>query len=380
MPNGVKDGGWLEIKDGFFGGWSKTAPAEGAEIKDYSGQWILPGLVETHIHGFLNHDFMDADPEGLKEISRGLLSCGVTSFLATTLTSGSSELEKAAEVVSEYADDCEGAKVEGIFFEGPCFTEKHKGAQNPKYFLDPTVEQFDEWQSAANGLITKIAIAPERDGVLPFIAEMDRRGVKVALGHSDASFEQARDAVDAGATLFVHTYNGMSGLNHREPGMVGAAMTSDDAYAEIICDGHHVHPAAIRTLYNAKGPDHMVLISDCMRAGGMPDGNYTLGEFPVIVGGGTARLVDGGSLAGSILKLIDAVKNVVDWGIASAADAVKMASETAAQANGIADICGSIRLGRPADFLVTTPDLKLEATYLDGEEAYTAPARTEATA
>ena len=165
----------------------------------------------------------------------------------------------------------------------------------------------------------------------------------------------------------------MSGLNHREPGMVGAALTSDDAYAEIICDGHHVDPNAIDVVVRAKGPERTVLISDCMRAGGMPDGDYTLGEFPVRVENGAARLTSPGhSLAGSILRLEQAVQNVVSWNIATAADAVRMASETAAESAGIADRCGSIRPGRDADFIVVTPELQLEATYVDGIEKYKA--------
>lgn len=371
FPNDVKKGGYLEVTDGKFGNYTTEKPD--GEIVDYSDSWILPGLVETHIHGYLGHDVMDADPEGIRAMSKGLVSAGVTSFLPTTLTASEEQLTKAAEVVAEEADKVTGAKIQGIFFEGPFFTEEHKGAQNPKYFGNPSVEKFDRWQEASKGLIRKIAIAPERDDTIPFVTEMSRRGVKVALGHSSATCAQAKKAVDAGASVFVHTYNGMSGLNHREPGMVGAALTSDDAYAEIICDGHHVDPNAIDVVVRAKGPERTVLISDCMRAGGMPDGDYTLGEFPVRVENGAARLTSPGhSLAGSILRLEQAVQNVVSWNIATAADAVRMASETAAESAGIADRCGSIRPGRDADFIVVTPELQLEATYVDGIEKYKA--------
>ena len=157
-------------------------------------------------------------------------------------------------------------------------------------------------------MVNKIAIAPERDGVIDFIHKANAMGIAVALGHSDASYEQAMDAVNEGANIFVHTYNGMSGLHHRNPGMVGAAMNSD-AISELICDGHHVSPASANVLMNAKGRDKIALITDCMSAGGMADGDYKLGEFDVIVENGTARLKEGGNLAGSILKLKDAVKN-----------------------------------------------------------------------
>ena len=165
----------------------------------------------------------------------------------------------------------------------------------------------------------------------------------------------------------------MSPLHHREPGMVGAALYSGDkSYSELICDGHHVNPIAAAIVMNAKGHDHTCLITDCMCAGGMPDGDYFLGELPVVVANGTARLKDGGSLAGSILNMKDAVKNVVDWGIATPAQAVYMATHAPAEANEIADVCGSIRAGRAADFVVLEPDMSLAATYLGGSCVYEA--------
>ena len=196
-------------------------------------------------------------------------------------------------------------------------------------------------------------------------------GVRVALGHSDASFDEAVAAVDAGANIFVHTFNGMSGLHHREPGMVGAAMATD-AISELICDGHHVNPNAAGILMNTKGRDKIALITDCMSAGGMADGDYKLGEFPVRVENGTARLKDGGSLAGSILKLKDGVKNVVDWEIADIFEAIQMASLVPAKSVGIDNICGKLHEGYAADFIVFDYDMNLKATYLNGEAAYKA--------
>ena len=194
-------------------------------------------------------------------------------------------------------------------------------------------------------------------------------GVYVALGHSDASYEKALEAVSAGANIFVHVFNGMSGLRHRNPGMVGAAMNSD-AIGELICDGHHVNPAAANILMNVKGRDHIALITDCMSAGGKEDGDYMLGEFPVIVENGTARLKDSGSLAGSILKLKDAVKNVVKWEIADVFEAIQMASLIPAKSVGIDDVCGKLKVGYEADFIVLDKDLYLKATYLYGERVW----------
>lgn len=263
-------------------------------------------------------------------------------------------------------------KIQGIFFEGPYFTEKYKGAQNAAYMRNPSFEEFQGWQEAAKGMLLKIAVAPERDGSAEFIAKVVETGTKVALGHSDATYEQAVRGAEAGASIWVHAYNGMRGLTHRELGMVGAVYEIPHTYAELICDGHHVVPKACDILIKQKGHDHVALITDCMRAGGEPDGDYMLGEYPVIVENGTARLKDGGNLAGSILKLKDGIKNVVDWGIASQEEAVMMASLIPAKSVGIDDKCGRIKPGFDADFIVLDPNLELSETYLKGQKVYSA--------
>jgi len=371
LESHVENKGYLEITDGKFGQYYRELPDEEVSVVDQSGKWIAPGLVDTHIHGFKNHDVMDNDAKGMNEISEGLLSCGVTSFLPTTLTSSKQHLKDVAQMLGDIKDKVTGAKIQGIYFEGPFFTEKHKGAQNPSYFSDPDIDTFHEWQKASGNMIKKIALAPERQGVEDFVKQVSDEGVVVSLGHSDATFQQASSAVEAGADVFVHAYNGMSGLNHREPGMVGALLALRDVYAELICDGHHVHPKAAELVINQVGYDHVALITDCMMAGGMPDGNYMLGEFPVVVKDGTARMQEG-NLAGSILKLKEGVKNVVDWNIATAEQAVAMGSLVPAVSSKIDDVCGKIRKGRAADFIVLNPDMTLAATYLDGEERYQA--------
>ncbi|WP_259416967.1 N-acetylglucosamine-6-phosphate deacetylase [Bacillus toyonensis] len=361
--------GFLEIKDGKFGGFSENQSDEAAEIIDYAGHWIAPGLVDTHIHGFQNYDVMDNDFQGLNEISEGLLSCGVTSFLPTTLTSSTEALDQVTEMIGTNYTKVRGAKIKGIFLEGPFFTEKHKGAQNTKYFCDPSVEKLKDWQRLSNDSIKKIAIAPERKGAAEFIEYAVGEDIAVALAHSDATYEEAKQAVERGASIFVHTFNGMSPLHHREPGMAGAAMNLKDVFAEIICDGHHVHPAAANILMNARGRDQTVLVTDCMMAGGMPEGTYQLGEYAVEVIGGAARIA-GGSLAGSVLQLKDAVKNVVDWGIATPEEAIYMASTAPAKSIGMDGECGKIAKGYDADFIVLNPELELMATYLDGACRY----------
>ena len=239
-PHGVRRGGYLELVDGKFGKHVEQIP-EGAEIIDYTGYSIAPGLVDTHIHGFGGVDVMDNNIEGtLHTMSEGLLSMGVTSFLPTTLTSSYEQLLAVTENIGARYQEASGAKIRGIYFEGPYFTEKYKGAQNPAYMKDPRMDEFRAWQKAANGLLNKIALAPEREGVEDFVRTVTGEGVTVALGHSNATFDEAKKAVDAGASVWVHAYNGMRGLTHRELGMVGAMYQLPHTYAELICDGHHV--------------------------------------------------------------------------------------------------------------------------------------------
>ena len=371
LDDQVIDKAYLTIEDGKFGPILMEEPQD-APIKDYSQSIVAPGLVDTHIHGYKSHDVMDNDFEGIKVISEGLLSCGVTSWLPTTLTSSAELLNDVCETIGNHYQEVTGAKIRGIFLEGPFFTEKYKGAQNPKYMSDPSVEKLAKWHELSQGLVNKIAIAPERKGVKEFIEFAKSKGVYTALAHSDATYEEAAAAVEAGANIFVHIYNGMSGLHHRNPGMVGAALSLDKVFAEMICDGHHVHPAAARVVTRARGPKETVLITDCMRAGGMGEGQSRLGEFEVVVKDGTARLKDTGNLAGSILELKQGVKNVVDWGLVSPAEALRMASLTPAQSVGIESVCGRIAPGYEADFIVVSDQLELEATYLDGELRYQA--------
>ena len=371
LTNEVVENAYLTIEQGKFVGFSFAKPLDG-EIIDYSESIIAPGLVDTHIHGYKGYDVMDNSLEGLKVISEGLLSCGVTSWLPTTLTASVEALDAVCQTIGSHYQEVTGAKIRGIFLEGPFFTEKYKGAQNPKYMGDPSIEKLANWHELSANLVNKIAIAPERDGVPAFIRFASENGIKTALAHSDASFEEAEAAVAAGASIFIHTYNGMSGLHHRTPGMVGAALALDNVYAEVICDGHHVHPAAAKVVKKARGAEEMVLVTDCMRAGGQGEGHSTLGEFDVIVKDGQARLAESGNLAGSILELKDAVKNVVKWEVASPEEAIRMASLAPAKSVGIEGVCGQIAPGFEADFIVLNEDLELLATYLDGEVRYEA--------
>ena len=368
MPATVMQGGYLTVEDGVFGHW--TAEAPDCEIKDYTGKWIAPGMVDTHIHGFFNHATTDNDPEGANISSTELARRGTTSWLPTTFTDSVDNIRDACAAIAQADEErgpefC-GARIQGIYLEGPFFTAAHVGAQNPAYLIDPDPAVFDDWQQAAGGRIVKSALAAERDGAADYCAELDARGVVTSIGHSDATYDDCVAAINAGATCFVHTYNGQRGLHHREPGVVGAAMTTPDTYAEIICDGKHVNPAAIKALLAAKGWQHTVLITDCLGCGGMPEGNYMSGGLPVVMKDNLCWLADGKSIAGSVLTLAAGVKNIVDWGIASADIAIRMATEVPARSARIDDKCGSIKPGRDADFCVFEPDMTLAETYVGG--------------
>lgn len=339
---------------------------EGKEVIDYKDSIICPGFVDTHVHGFCGHDFMDKSDEGLRSICRDILKAGVTSILPTTLTASEDDIMEVVRIVKDNKD-AYGAKIQGIFLEGPFFTEKYKGAQNPSYFLKPEIEKLRKWQEIAGGMIKKVALAPELEGSEEFVKKAREMGIYVALGHSDASYDEAKSAVDAGANIFVHTYNGMSGLHHRNPGMVGAAMTLEDVFAELICDGHHVHPVAADVLIRSRGYESVALISDCMMAGGMPVGKYKLGDYDVVLDGETVRLKEG-NLAGSVLKMRDAVKNLVKWGIASPFEAIQMGTQVPAKSVGIDNVCGVIEEGRTADILVLDDEFSIVDVYLDGEK------------
>lgn len=362
LEDKILEDSYMEVENGIIKSLSEDEPEDYEDL----GEIIAPGFVDTHIHGYKGEDIMNAKVGALEIISKGLVETGVTSFLPTTLTESTENLNKALEVIGKEYKNVSGAKVAGVFLEGPFFTEKYKGAQNPNYMTDPDIEKLRKWNEISGGIIKKIAIAPERTGAIDFIKKANAMGIKVALGHSDATYDEAIEAVEAGANIFVHTYNAMSGLHHRNPGMVGAAMNSD-AICELIADGHHVHPAAANILIKTKSHEKIALITDCMSAGGMEAGDYKLGEFDVRVENGTARLKEGNNLAGSILKMNKAVKNIIDWNITDTFKAIQMASLTPAKSVGIDDKCGKLDIGRAADFVVLGEGVKLDLTFIDGK-------------
>lgn len=369
LSDRILENGYLTVEDGRIKSITDKKPSD-TEIVSFEDKIIAPGLVDLHIHGLYSHDVMDNDKNGMLTISAKLPSCGVTSYFPTTLTSDRKTLKAVSKTVYEVSKIKNGAKIQGIFYEGPFFTEKHKGAQNEKYMTDPDINVFNEWKDELHELAIRIGIAPERKGAAKFVKEAIKEGVIVGIGHSDATYDEAKECLDNGASFFVHTYNGMSGLNSRKPGMVGAALSYDHVYSELICDGHHVHPASCKIVMKCRGKDEIIFVTDCMRAGGMGNCISKLGEFDVIVKDGQARLKNGGNLAGSVLELKNAVKNVVEWGFLTPFEAVKAASYNPAKSVGKEDEFGQLKEKMPADFIVLDDDMNLILTYVDGVKKY----------
>lgn len=363
--------GYLVVRDGKFDGYQTSEPS--CDVLEFGDAWVGAGLVDTHIHGFYGHATTDCDADGMNEASRQLAHRGTTAWLPTTFTDSVQNIERQCAAIADANDVRDqgfvGARIAGVYLEGPFFTLKHKGAQNPKYLVAPNYDDFALWQRAARGLIRKSALAPEYPEAREYVARVTAEGVVCSLGHSDATYDQCLESIDAGASVFVHTYNGMRGLHHREPGVVGAAMATEGTYAELICDGHHVVPAACKALIRAKGWEHVAPITDCLGCGGLPDGSYMSGGLPVVLKDGVCWLADMSALAGSVLTLAEGIQNLVRWDIVTPEQAIRMGSEVAARSAGIEGQFGLILPGRNADFNVYAPDLSLQATFVGGRRA-----------
>ncbi|PAR45504.1 N-acetylglucosamine-6-phosphate deacetylase [Vibrio metoecus] len=332
---------------------------------------LLPGLLDSHVHGSKGCDVMDATHESLNTLSLYFASLGVTAFVATTVTAPVAKIRAAlTQVAKSKQEGVAGAEILGAYLEGPYFTEKNKGAHPTQWFRELALEELDDWISYSDNQLLKVALAPEKSGALEAIRYLDAHGVKVMLGHSDASYEQVQLALDAGAKGIVHCYNGMRGLHHRDPGVVGAGLLHPECYVEMIADGHHVHPAAIEVAHRCCG-SRMTLITDAMCATGMPDGQYTLGEYQVEMQQGVVTTQSGG-LAGSTLTLLDGVKNIQRWLNLPVEQAWLMASLTPATSLGIQHQLGTLEAGKYASMVAISSDFSIEKTWVKGRLVFDA--------
>ena len=353
----------LDGRIGIAGG-RITDVSDGEATVDLGDATILPGLIDIHIHGREGRDVMDADPESLRIISSSLAMHGVTGFLATTVTADWDVTLSALSTVADMADaSLPGARLMGAYSEGLFFSEAHKGAHNPDFFLEPTPERLAEMMAAARGWLKVIALAPERAGGLEAVRYIVANGMRAVIGHTDATYEQARAALECGASGGVHIFNGMRGIHHREPGCAGAMLLAP-ATVEVIADGVHLHDAILELIARTKSPGDILLISDCMCAGGLTDGQYRLGEMDVAVEDGVVR-TPSGSLAGSTLTLDAAVARMARASGLDFRAAVHAASLAPARFLGIDADYGSIAPGKAADLAIFDGD-RVRATIVGG--------------
>lgn len=337
------------------------------EIVDLPGGYVAPGYIDLHVHGGGGADFMDADPEAVAVITETHARHGTTGLFATTLTAPEEAILRALRAIR--AAPRRGARILGVHIEGPFISPRWKGAQSDRHIRPASVAEIDRWLAvgAPEGR-WHVTLAPEAVGAAACIRYLARRGAVVSAGHTDCTYEQMRQAAAAGLSHVTHLFNAMRGLHHREPGPIGAALTLPGLTAEVIADGVHVHPAAL-ALAAAAGASRLVLVTDAMRAAGLGDGEYRLGEHTALVRNGAARLADG-TLAGSVLTMERAVRNMVRLAGVDLPTAVAMASLHPARIHRLDDRKGSLAAGKDADLLLLDRDLNVQATIIAGEMVY----------
>lgn len=332
---------------------------------------LVPGRIDVHIHGANGSDTMDATYDAIENIARTLPKEGTTAFLATTITQTKDAIEKALENVNAYMMHPvkDAAEVVGIHLEGPFLNREKCGAQPPEQIINGDLALFDRWQTLSGGHIKQVTMAPEIENGLDLVRHLSRQGIVASIGHSNASYKEVHAAVQAGARQVTHLFNGMSGLHHREPGVVGAAFLFNELYAEMIVDGIHICPETVNIAYQQKGSERILLITDAMRAKCMKNGTYDLGGQDVTVKDGKATLANG-ALAGSVLKMNDACRNMLKYTDANLSDVIRMSAENPAKQLGIFDAKGSIDEGKDADLVVLDENHEIVMTICGGHVVY----------
>ena len=333
-------------------------------VLDAQGLYVIPGLVDIHMHGCAGYDFCDGTPEAFEEIARYEAENGVTSIVPATMTLPKERLTQIIEAAGKYMS-ADSTVIKGITMEGPFISEEKKGAQDAQYIASPDKELLAELQKLSQGRIRQVTVAPEVDGAAEFIGEVSGEMV-VSVAHTTADYQQTMAAFEKGANHVTHLFNAMPPLNHREPGVIGAALDYKDVFVELICDGEHVHPAVVRAAFQMFGADRICMISDSMRATGMPAGKYSLGGQPVWVKDGRAVL-ENGNLAASVCTLYDCLrKAVLKMGI-PLEDAVKACTTTPAKSLNLHEDCGRLAVGYSADMLLLDADLKKKYVLKSGK-------------
>ncbi len=336
-------------------------------VIDGKGSYVAPGLIDLHNHGRHGYDCMDATEKAIETIARHQLKHGVTAFLGTTMTQTKENILAALKNAGKMTGLIEsGSELLGVYVEGPYFSPEKKGAQPLSEIRDPDNAELEAMIEASDGTIKIVALAPERKHAIGTIRYLRERNIHVAMGHTNATFEEAHAAIRAGADMATHLFNGMRAFHHREPGIIGACLTSDDVYAELIVDGIHLHEKTVELAIRSKTPENIILISDAMRAADMPNGEYDLGGQTVFMKGGTARLKDG-SLAGSTLNLFDAVRRMVKTYGYDYPEVFRMGSLNPAKAIDMDDRFGEIAPGKASDMIVFDQEFDLQQVIKSGQ-------------
>jgi len=358
------ESGYIEIEDGCIKNFGAGRISKG---EDFSGATLIPGFVDTHMHGALGFDTMDRDENGLRKIEEFLYSKGVTTFLPTTISCPFDELIETLDFIERYKEKYPFSSVEGVHVEGPYLSIERKGAQNPKFIKSPDDEEVEKLLEYKE-IIKVITIAPEIENALKFIKIFEKNGITTALGHSAATYEDFSKAHMAGSRRITHFFNGMNPLHHREVGLVGAGLVHEDVYIELICDKVHSTPEAIKLVFKNKNFEKIILITDSMRATGLEPGEYELGKQKVIVDETSARLEDG-TLAGSILTLDKAVKNAVSITGLPLNEVLKSAVTAPLNSIKLYDR-GRIMRGYKADLVLLDDKLDVLMTIKNGRVVY----------
>lgn len=357
----------LELEDGII---KEIYPYNEKEVtKDYGDLRILPGFIDIHCHGAYGFDTNDADPEGLRKWTKGIVDEGVTSFLATTLTQSEEVLTNAVSNVAKVVEEgYEGAEILGIHFEGPYLNKAHKGAQPEEYCVKPDIEQFKKYQKAAHGLIKYITMAVENDEDFTLTKYCSQNNVVVSIGHSNATYEQAVQAYGHGARSMTHVYNAMTPFTHRANGLVGGALRIRNMYGEIICDGNHSTLAALNNFFTSKGPDYSIMVTDSLMCKGFPVGTKFDfgGQEVVIYPDGSAHLVEAGNLAGSTLNVNKGLKILIEDALVPVNYAINACTSNPARCLHVDDRKGTIGVGYDADLVVLDRDYEVVQTYCKG--------------
>lgn len=354
--------GGFSVENGRFAHVLENVPGP---AEDLDGALVIPGLVDIHVHGCAGADFSDGDYAGLVRMARHLARRGVTSFAPASMTLPYDALDKAFHAAARLRREglADGARLMGIQMEGPFLSREKRGSQNPAYLRLPDWDRFLRLYDAAEGLLRIVDVAPELPGAVEFTRRASEK-CRVSVAHTAAGYDQAAAVFDAGATHLTHLFNAMSGIHHRHPGPIGAASERENVTAELICDGIHVHPSAVRMAFRLL-PGRICLISDALRCCGMADGSYSLGGQEILLSGGVARLT-GGAIAGSAADLYQCMRRAVSFGIPRE-QAVWAATALPARVIGRESETGAIADGRAADFVICGGELEPEAVYLGGK-------------